>query len=162
MVDWYPTLIGRAGGSLEQKLPIDGKDIWEVLTKGAKSPHEDILFNVTPKGRRPAQGDWKLVLNGNNPDNPDGKAQPKKGKKGMPLVELFNLANDPSEKTNLAEANRSGCANCAPAGGVRAASRATEGRAQGERFQVAEGMGRAGLSVGYFKNRPRTKKEGAS
>ena len=103
MVDWYPTLIQRAGGSLEQRLPIDGKDIWDVLTKGAKSPHEDILFNVTPNGGALRKGDWKLVLNGNAKDDPDGNPEPKKGKKGVALVELFNLANDPSEKTNLAE-----------------------------------------------------------
>lgn len=106
MVDWYPTLVKRAGGSLQQKLPIDGKDIWDVLTKGAKSPHEDILFNVTPTGGALRKGNWKLVLNGNAKDDPDGKATPKKGQKDAPAVELFNLADDPSEKTNLAERER--------------------------------------------------------
>ena len=101
MVDWYPTLINRAGGSLEQKLPIDGKDIWPVLTNGAKSPHEDILINVTPKNGALRKGDWKLVLNGNSNDDPDGKGEPKKKKAGE-SIELFNLAADPSEKTNLA------------------------------------------------------------
>ncbi len=102
MVDWYPTLIARGGGTLQQKLPIDGKDIWDVLTKGAKSPHEDILFNVTPRGGALRQATWKLVLNGDNNDDPDGNAK-KKAKKGTRLVELFNLASDPYEKTNLAE-----------------------------------------------------------
>ncbi|MFO0968885.1 MAG: arylsulfatase [Gemmataceae bacterium] len=103
MVDWYPTLVNRAGGTLEQKLPIDGKDIWDVLTKGAKSPHEDILFNVTPGGGALRKGDWKLVLGGAAPDDPDGKAAPKKKKKDKASVELFNLKSDPEEKTNLAE-----------------------------------------------------------
>jgi len=102
MVDWYPTLIKRAGGSLEQKLPIDGKDIWPVLTDGKKSPHEDILINTTPNGGALRKGDWKIVLNGNGKDDPDGKLEGKKGKK-TGLVELFNLANDPAEKTNLAD-----------------------------------------------------------
>jgi arylsulfatase A-like enzyme len=99
MVDWYPTLVGRAGGSLQQKLPLDGKDIWPVLTDGKKSPHDDILINITPAGGALRKGDWKLVLNGNAKDDPDGKVGPKKGG----LVELFNLAKDPSEKTNLAQ-----------------------------------------------------------
>src|SRR5206468_4469337 len=77
MVDWYPTLIRRAGGSLEQKLPIDGLNIWPVLTEGKRSPHEDILINVTPAGGALRKGEWKLVLNCNAKDDPDGK----KGKK---------------------------------------------------------------------------------
>lgn len=102
MIDWYPTLVQIAGGSLEQRLPFDGKDIRDVLTKGAKSPHEDILFNVTPGGGALRKGDWKLIVAGNAPDDPDGKAEPKK-KQAKPLIELFNLAADPSEKTNLAD-----------------------------------------------------------
>jgi arylsulfatase A-like enzyme len=101
MVDWYPTLVKRAGGSLEQELVLDGKDIWPVLTEGKKSPHQDILINLTPNGGALRKGDWKLVLNGNAKDDPDGKVDAKKKKAGE-LIELFNLANDPSEKTNLA------------------------------------------------------------
>ena len=100
MIDWFPTLINRAGGSLKQDLPIDGKDIWDVLTKNAKSPHDEILFNVTPNGGALRRGDWKLVLNSGNADDPDGKVEAKKGKAS---VELFNLIADPSEKTNLAD-----------------------------------------------------------
>lgn len=103
MVDWYPTLVRCAGGSLEQKLPLDGKDIADVLIKGAKSPHDDILFNVTPNGGALRKGDWKIVLGGNISDDPDGGFEPKKGKQAKPLIELFHLANDPSEKTNLAD-----------------------------------------------------------
>jgi arylsulfatase A-like enzyme len=99
-VDWFPTFVRRAGGSLEQPLPLDGKDVWGVLTKGQKSPHEDILINVTPAAGALRQGDWKIVLNGNALDDPDGKAT--KRKKTSGAVELFNLAADPSEKTNLA------------------------------------------------------------
>jgi arylsulfatase A-like enzyme len=102
MVDWYPTLIKLAGGSLEQKLPLDGKDIWGVLTEGKKSPHEDILINVTPNGGALRMGDWKIVLNGNTKDDPDGRVKAKKNKQSAPLVELFNLARDPYEKANLA------------------------------------------------------------
>ena len=63
-------------------------------------------------------GDWKLVVGGNLADSDEGAAPvatpdaPKKGKKAKAAdpkvavdgvqVELFNLAEDPSEKTNLA------------------------------------------------------------
>lgn len=32
-VDWYPTLIKLAGGSLTQLLPIDGQDMWPTIAK---------------------------------------------------------------------------------------------------------------------------------
>jgi arylsulfatase A-like enzyme len=43
-VDWYPTLLKLAGASLEQKLALDGLDVWPMLTQGAKSPHDAILL----------------------------------------------------------------------------------------------------------------------
>ena len=117
MVDWFPTLLKLAGARTEQKHAPDGRDIWPVLTAGAKSPHDAILLNTTPSNGAIRMGDWKLVLGGNRSD--DGtengaKAAPKnakaKGKKGKqpagddgPRIELFNLAEDLSEQTNLAD-----------------------------------------------------------
>lgn len=110
MVDWYPTLLKLAGAPAEQKLPLDGRDAWPAITEGAPSPHEAILYNTTPANGAIRVGDWKLVMNGQvgANDNEDGDAPKKKKKaKGKPAaakaqVELFNLATDPSEKTNLA------------------------------------------------------------
>ena len=105
IVDMYPTLIKLAGGSLEQKTPLDGKDIWPVLTEGAPSPHEDILFNITPGRGALRKGDWKIVLGGNLKDADDGapKKKAKQANKGdSAAVELFNLKDDPSEAKNLA------------------------------------------------------------
>src|SRR6185503_11050984 len=48
IADWYPTLLNLAGASLEQKRPLDGKDLWPCLTDGKSSPHEDILMNAEP------------------------------------------------------------------------------------------------------------------
>ncbi len=64
MVDWYPTLLKLAGASLDQKLPLDGRDILPVLTQGKASPHDEILLNTTPRGGAIRIGDWKLVVNG--------------------------------------------------------------------------------------------------
>ena len=114
MVDWYPTLIKLAGGTLEQKLPIDGLDVWPMLTKGAASPHDAILSVSTQGPSRAAvrMGDWKLIVSGNaaadgdEDDNGAAKAK-KKGKTGAGKYEpvaLYNLVEDPSETRNLAAA----------------------------------------------------------
>jgi arylsulfatase A-like enzyme len=93
MVDWYPTLLKLAGASLDQKLPLDGLDIWPTITAGKPSPHDQILLNAEPKRGAIRVGDWKLIING---------ADPGGTKKSGQLVELFNLAEDPNEKRNLA------------------------------------------------------------
>jgi arylsulfatase A-like enzyme len=110
-VDWYPTLVKLAGGTLEQELPLDGLDIWPVLTQGAKTPHDALLFC----GGRPEQaairmGDWKLLSNASEVDaeesqaNAAGKKARGKGTRVAHGVELYNLADDIGEKNNLAEA----------------------------------------------------------
>jgi arylsulfatase A-like enzyme len=111
MVDWYPTLIRLAGGSLKQPLPIDGADIWPSITSGEKSPHDEILINSAPQSGAIRVGDWKLVINGQKRDTDEednarvvGKKKGKKGKgASVARIELFNLAKDPSEKSNLVE-----------------------------------------------------------
>ncbi len=95
LVDWYPTLAKLAGSAHEQVLPIDGQDIWPVITAGAKTPHEEILL----MGSRPTQqairvGDWKLLVN---------PAEFREKTKSAP-VELYHVAEDTGEKHNLASA----------------------------------------------------------
>lgn len=103
VIDWYPTLIQLAGGSLNQKLPIDGKNIWPVLTQQSKSPHDAILSVKSPTSAAVRMGDWKLII---NEDAAEGTAAPKGKKKKTNTapeeVSLFNLADDIGEKTNLA------------------------------------------------------------
>jgi arylsulfatase A-like enzyme len=99
MVDWYPTLLKLAGASLEQKLPLDGRDAWPAIAEGKPSPHDEILLNTTPKTGAIRIGDWKLVLNGSAADGDGEAAQPVKEEK----IELFNLADDLGEKKNLAD-----------------------------------------------------------
>jgi arylsulfatase A-like enzyme len=109
IVDWYPTLLKLAGGSTEQKLPLDGRDIWPVLsgaegpvlTQGAKSPH-DVLF-LPGMARSQAAiraGDWKLLMKASDVDAEESERQP--AGKG---VELYNLATDIGERKNLADEN---------------------------------------------------------
>lgn len=109
MVDWYPTLLKLAGASLDQKLPLDGRDILPVLTQGKPSPHEEILLNTTLRGGAIRVGEWKLVVNGavgvgeeEQAALPQKKKKRAAGKQSAPGVELFNLTQDLSEKRNLA------------------------------------------------------------
>ncbi|MCX8036555.1 MAG: arylsulfatase [Candidatus Sumerlaeia bacterium] len=122
IADMYPTLLTMAGVSLDQPLPLDGRNALGALTRGEPSPHDAILLNTTPLSGAIRMGDWKLVVNGQLRDDgselrgeSDGGApkskKAKAGKKdaaaaGGPVIELFNLADDPSEKENLAERHR--------------------------------------------------------
>mgnify|MGYP003704146777 CR=1 FL=1 len=74
MVDWFPTLLKLVGAKTDQPLPPDGLDLWPVLTAGAKSPHDAILLNTTPKNGALRMGDWKLVVGGNLADGDEGAA----------------------------------------------------------------------------------------
>jgi arylsulfatase A-like enzyme len=89
MVDVMPTLLGLAGGKGSPDHPMDGKDMWPTLAQGKPSPNEDVLINVEAFRGAVRKGDWKLV-----------KIALLPGK-----TELFDLANDPGETTNVAEQN---------------------------------------------------------
>ena len=87
-VDWYPTIVKLTGATEEQKLPLDGLDIWPVLTEGAKSPHDALILCGMKRGQAAVRmGDWKLLVGAGNKD------------------ELYHLTEDLGEKNNLAVAN---------------------------------------------------------
>ena len=88
MVDVMPTLLALAGAQGSPDHPFDGKDMWPTLAEGKPSPNEDILINVEPFRGAIRKGNWKLVKIALLP----GKA------------ELFDLAQDPGEKNNVADA----------------------------------------------------------
>jgi arylsulfatase A-like enzyme len=89
MVDWFPTLLAQAGGTVQGDKPLDGKDIWPVLTSKAVSPHSDILINVEAFRGSVRKGKWKLLHTATWPQK----------------TELFDLEADLSEKTNVAKDN---------------------------------------------------------
>lgn len=107
-VDWYPTLVKLAGGSLDQKTPIDGKDVWPMLTEGKPSPHDAILSVQTPERAALRMGDWKLLMNASEkiddalPETAaELKPKAKRNAKTSNKIELYNLAQDISENNDL-------------------------------------------------------------
>src|SRR5262245_8649885 len=89
VVDMYPTLAGLAGATLIKSKPLDGLDMWPTISDGKPSPRPEVVYAVEPFRAALRQGDWKLVWQATLPSR----------------VELFNLADDPGEKINLAESN---------------------------------------------------------
>ena len=81
--DFFPTFITLAGGKHEQERPIDGIDMTDRLFGEAnESPRNEIVYDVTGSVRVPTirSGDYKLMGD-----------------------MLFDIANDPSEKTDVAD-----------------------------------------------------------
>ncbi len=117
MVDWLPTLAGLAGVPAESTKPLDGRDIWAVLTEGKPSPHEHLLLNTLARTGAVRAGDWKLVRNGQTStayeesegEGPkastrEARLQKRRASRNTPdVIELFNLGVDLSEKVNLAD-----------------------------------------------------------
>jgi arylsulfatase A-like enzyme len=60
-IDIYPTLCAIAGITPPQDRPIDGKNIFPLMTtEGAKSPHETLFIMGGPILRAVRSGKWKL------------------------------------------------------------------------------------------------------
>lgn len=86
-VDIYPTLSKLAGASTAKCKPLDGMDVWPTIAEGKASPRNEIVYNVEPFRGALRQGDWKLIWRNMLPST----------------VDLYNLAEDPSESKNLAD-----------------------------------------------------------
>lgn len=100
VVDWYPTLINLAGVKFKQEdVFVDGLDVWPMLTAGEPSPHDAILLNTTPQVGAVRVGDWKLIARDGEDNHETGASK----RLRKPIRELFNLKDDPFEKTNLAD-----------------------------------------------------------
>src|SRR5690606_25904740 len=83
-----PTLAQLVGAEPGEDLKWDGQNVWPLLTGEETAPDERTFYwaqgNQQDGSFAVRQGDWKLIL------RPNGNAP------------LFNLANDPYEKKNLA------------------------------------------------------------
>ena len=88
-VDMFPTLAFLAGASTAKSKPLDGVNVWSTIAEGKPSPRTELIYNIEPYRGAIRQGDWKLIWRTMLPSS----------------VDLYNLADDPYEKNNLATAN---------------------------------------------------------
>jgi len=88
-VDIYPTFAALAGASTTKCKPLDGANVWDTIAEGKPSPRSEVIYNVEPFRAAIRQGDWKLIWRTLIPTS----------------VDLYNLADDPDEKNNLATAH---------------------------------------------------------
>jgi arylsulfatase A-like enzyme len=89
VVDMFPTLAGLAGANASKGKPLDGVDVWTTISEGKPSPRKEVVYNIEPFRGGVREGDWKLIWRTPLPS----------------AVELYNIAEDPSEKNNLADRN---------------------------------------------------------
>jgi arylsulfatase A-like enzyme len=87
VVDLLPTYAALAGAPTAKCKPLDGLDLWPALAAGKPSGRDEIIYNVEPFRAAMRQGDWKLVWRCVLPSS----------------LELYDLAADPNETTNLAD-----------------------------------------------------------
>ena len=68
--------------------PLDGMNVWPTISEGKPTPRKIMFYTVEPQQAAVRKGDWKLVWHVTLPSK----------------IELFDLALDPYEKTNVADA----------------------------------------------------------
>lgn len=86
IVDWMPTLLALAGFTPATDLKWDGRDVWSHLSGQSRTREPRVLYWTSARAAAVRAGDLKLII----PAGPAGRA------------ELFDLARDPHETTDLA------------------------------------------------------------
>ena len=89
VVDMFPTFTALAGVNVNKGKPLDGLNMWSSISEGKRSPRHEVVYNIEPFRGGVRQDDWKLIWRTPLPS----------------ALELYNIAQDPSEKTNLADKN---------------------------------------------------------
>jgi arylsulfatase A-like enzyme len=96
MVDWMPTFCALAGYRPEINLQWDGKDVWPRLSGSGQIEPRPLYWSSPGLDVRAVRlGDWKLIVR--YPHRILGPLPPRGAS-----AELFNLATDPNETTDLA------------------------------------------------------------
>jgi arylsulfatase A len=102
MLDVFPTVAKLIGGTLPDK-PLDGIDIWPLLTGAKKSIDRDALLYFDNWDLQCARwNEWKLHVARHNSST--YSAPPEGGRRNyvLPKPELYNLELDPQESYDVA------------------------------------------------------------
>ena len=87
-MDLYPTLIRLAGGEVPRDRPLDGRDIFPLLTGSGPSPTREIFYFAGRELQAVREGRWKL----------------RSAREGsFTRTELFDMELDPSERHDVAK-----------------------------------------------------------
>lgn len=91
----------------QERKPLGGEDgfsLWPLLSGEGQTERKNIIHHSISGHFAIREGDWKLCLARGS----GGWSAPRENvakKENLPPMQLFNLKNDPSETTNLAEKN---------------------------------------------------------
>lgn len=95
-LDILPTILSASGSKIQDSIPIDGKDLFQLTAKKTSNLHKKLVWD-TGNEWAVRTGDWKLHV-----VNIDNKYRTINLDKG---IYLYNLASDPGEKNNLVNEN---------------------------------------------------------
>jgi arylsulfatase A-like enzyme len=99
-IDFLPTFVRLAGGSVPTDRKIDGRDISPLLLgQTDRSPHEARYYYKGYKLEAVRRGPWKLAL---GPQSEARGTQEKSSDASAPGVRLYNLDTDIGERNNVA------------------------------------------------------------
>jgi arylsulfatase len=102
MLDIFPTVTGLIGGDFPAK-PLDGIDIWPILTGHEKSINREVLLYFDNWDLQCARWNkWKLHVARHNSSTYSGPPVGGRHNYVLPRPELYDLAADPQESYDVA------------------------------------------------------------
>jgi len=101
ITDWFSTFLSLAGISDQIPTDVDSFDMWKTISKGGRSPRDEIVLNLDQDNFR---GLWSAAIRNLNYKLIWGQDKLLKQDQHDKScnVELYNIKEDPNETTNLA------------------------------------------------------------